>query len=166
MSPEEIKHARLSLGLSCVRLGALAGVSEATIRKLERGQDISAPARARILAALRGRPDAAPDGPVVWHPGDADAAKELLGALALRLDAGRGAAPAPTDALAAMQDRILELRCGCGHVARQPLTHLLARHGPHARLPAVVARMRCQDCGRLPAEAALLPQVPPGPIPG
>lgn len=48
------------------------------------------------------------------------------------------------------------MRCGCGRSAVLPLRRLIHRHGAAARLPALIARMRCEGCGGRPVEATLL----------
>ena len=47
----------------------------------------------------------------------------------------------------------LEVRCGCGRTIHTPRKLLLRRHGPAARAPELVARMRCEQCGSRPAAA-------------
>lgn len=47
----------------------------------------------------------------------------------------------------------LELRCACGRSAFVPHKLLAKRHGPRARVPGLLARMRCGTCGRRPVLA-------------
>ena len=59
----------------------------------------------------------------------------------------------------------LELRCACERMTQ--IQHkLLARwHGPRARVPALLARFRCETCGRRPVLAEWIDD-PRGGAPG
>lgn len=48
------------------------------------------------------------------------------------------------DSLRANAGWWLELRCICDRIALLPVAVLAERHGPAARLPALMALMRCQ----------------------
>ena len=60
------------------------------------------------------------------------------------------------DTLASHAGWWLELRCICGRLSRMPIQLLAHQHGPTARLPALVARMRCENCGEPPVLAELI----------
>lgn len=47
----------------------------------------------------------------------------------------------------------LELRCACGRTAQVPNKLLARRHGARARVPELLARMRCEQCRARPASA-------------
>jgi hypothetical protein len=47
----------------------------------------------------------------------------------------------------------LELHCACGRVMPLPVKLLIRRFGPDAELSPLVARLRCERCGRPPATA-------------
>jgi hypothetical protein len=59
----------------------------------------------------------------------------------------------PAAPLSAVPDWWLELRCGCGRTVQSPRRLLVREHGPAARAPELVARMRCERCGSRPAAA-------------
>jgi hypothetical protein len=62
---------------------------------------------------------------------------------------------APDDALAAWAGWWLSARCGCGRVAHLPVKLLTREHGPDARLPAIVTRLRCIGCGGRVSDARM-----------
>ena len=59
----------------------------------------------------------------------------------------------PSAPLSAAPEWWLEVRCGCGRTIQTPRKLLLRKHGPDARAPELVARMRCEQCGSRPAAA-------------
>lgn len=52
----------------------------------------------------------------------------------------------PDDTLAAWPGHWLTVGCACGRTVHLPTKLLARQHGPAARLPAVVARLRCNAC--------------------
>ena len=46
----------------------------------------------------------------------------------------------------------LQVRCSCGHSGPVPVSELVSRHGPDARVRDAVASMRCRSCGGLDIE--------------
>ena len=50
----------------------------------------------------------------------------------------------------------LKLRCGCGRVTLLPVAVLAERHGLNAKLPELVAQMRCLGCGAKPNAVDLI----------
>ncbi len=57
----------------------------------------------------------------------------------------------------------LELRCACGRSATVPHKLLAKRHGPRARVPELLARMRCEACRRRPVLAQWVDSAAGGP---
>ncbi len=57
----------------------------------------------------------------------------------------------------------LELRCACGRSAAVPHKLLARRHGPRARVPDLLARMRCEACRRRPVLAQWVDSAAGGP---
>jgi hypothetical protein len=47
----------------------------------------------------------------------------------------------------------LDLCCACGRSTSVPHKLLTKRHGARARVPALLARFRCETCGRRPVLA-------------
>lgn len=71
------------------------------------------------------------------------------------------AAPEP-DRLDAHLGWHLEVRCACGRLAQIPVVLIVKRYGPAARLPALVARMRCGACGEAPMDAETVNDITAG----
>lgn len=59
------------------------------------------------------------------------------------------------DTLAAWPGHWLTVGCGCGRKVHLPTKLLVRAHGPTARLPALVARMRCNACNGRVTSAAM-----------
>ncbi len=57
----------------------------------------------------------------------------------------------------------LELRCACGRSATIPHKLLTKRHGAAARVPALLARFRCEACQGRPALAQWVDSAAGGP---
>jgi hypothetical protein len=63
--------------------------------------------------------------------------------------------PPPVNTLAAWPGHWLALACACGRRVYLPTKMLTRQHGAEARLPEMVARFRCQQCGARPVEAEM-----------
>lgn len=61
----------------------------------------------------------------------------------------------PDDNLAAWPGHWLTVGCGCGRKVHLPVKFLVRAHGATARLPALVARMRCKICSGRVTDATL-----------
>lgn len=61
----------------------------------------------------------------------------------------------PLDTLAAHPGHWLAVECACGHRAYLPTKMLGRQHGGQARIPELVARLRCSKCGGRPISADL-----------
>jgi hypothetical protein len=59
------------------------------------------------------------------------------------------------DTLAAHPGHWLTIGCACGRRIHLPTKMLARQHGGGARLPEIVARLRCRKCGARPIEADL-----------
>lgn len=65
--------------------------------------------------------------------------------------------PKPADTIAMRADRVLALRCPCGHAAEVRIGETARRFGvgPEQRVWELCARLRCSRCGGKEARVAV-----------
>ena len=68
----------------------------------------------------------------------------------------------PAAPLSALPRWWLEVLCRCGRLTQIPVRLLIQRHGPQATAPALLARMRCRQCGSPPVSADWIDNPPGG----